>query len=137
MGVREDGVVDGDGVQIRSSRTTLLAVLLLVVCAIPLATAAPWLAALFVIPLAALLWALRAGVDVDPDGLTVRALVGARRVGWDDVVALRAGPRGDLRLVLTSGRELRLPVARARHLPVIAAASAGRLPAFTAEPGVQ
>jgi len=130
--VREDGAVEGDPVRIRSSRAALLPVLLLAVCTIPLATAAAWLAVLFVVPVAALLWVVRAGVDVDPAAVTVCALLGRRRVGWDAVAGLRAGPRGDLRLVLSGGRELRLPVARARHLPVIAAASGGRLPQ---EPG--
>jgi hypothetical protein len=115
-------------VQLRSNRSALLAVLALAVCTVPLATAAPWLAVLFMIPLVALLWVLRAGVDVDPDGVTVRALLGSRRVGWAEVAGLRAGSRGDLRLVLASGTELRLPVARARHLPLIAAASGGRVP---------
>jgi len=120
--------MDVDAVRIRGNRAALLAVLVLTVCTVPLATAAPWLAVLFAIPLVALLWVLRAGVDVDPDGVTVRALVGRRRIGWDQVAGLRAGRRGDLRLVLTTGRELRLPVARARHLPLIAAASGGRIP---------
>jgi len=115
------------GVQIRASRITVLVVLMLAICTVPLATARPWLAVLFAIPLAALLWVLRAGVDVDPDGLTVRAVLGRRRVGWAEVAALRAAPRGDLWLVLSAGRELRLPVARARHLPLIAAASGGRI----------
>jgi Bacterial PH domain len=122
--------MDVDGVRLRSNRVALLAVLALAVCTVPLATAAPWLAVLFAVPLAALLWVLRAGVDVDPGGVTVRAMLGSRRVGWADVAALRAGPRGDLRLVLVGGTELRLPVARARHLPMIAAASGGHLPAF-------
>ena len=120
--------MDVDAVRIRGNRAALLAVLVLTVCTVPLATAGPWLAVLFAIPLVALLWVLRAGVDVDPDGVTVRALVGRRRIGWDQVAGLRAGRRGDLRLVLTTGRELRLPVARARHLPLIAAASGGRIP---------
>jgi hypothetical protein len=117
------------GVRIRGSRTGLLAVLVLALCAVPLATARPWLAVLFAIPLAALLQVLRTGVDVDPGGLTVHRVLGRRRIGWAEVTALRATPRGDLRLVLSSGRELRLPVTRARHLPLIAAGSGGRVPA--------
>jgi Bacterial PH domain len=117
------------GVRIRGSRAGVLAVLVLTLCTLPLATARAWLAVLLVIPLAALLQVLRTGVDVDPDGVTVRAAVGRRRVGWGEVTALRATPRGELRLVLAGGRELRLPVARARHLPLIAAGSGGRVPA--------
>jgi Bacterial PH domain len=122
----------GRTVRIRASRAGLLAVLILALCTVPLATAMPWLAVLFVLPAVALLWVLRTGVDVDPDGVTVRAAVGARRVGWAEVTALRATSRGELRLVLAGGRELRLPVVRARHLPLIAAGSGGRVPAPTA-----
>jgi hypothetical protein len=55
-------------------------------------------------------------------------VLGRRQLDWSDVVGLRAGDRGDLWLVLDGGRRLRLPTARARHLPLIAAASGGRLP---------
>jgi hypothetical protein len=122
----------GRAVRIRASRTGLLAVLILTLCTIPLATALPWLAVLFLVPVAALLFVLRTGVDVDRDGLTVRAVLGTRRIDWGEVTALRATSRGELRLVLAGGRELRLPAARARHLPLIAAGSAGRVPAVTA-----
>jgi len=72
---------------------------------------------------------------VDAGGLTVRALVGARRVRWADVAGLRVGRRGEVALVLTGGAALRLPTVRARHLPLIAAASQGHLPDPTTEPG--
>jgi hypothetical protein len=114
--------------RIRPTRAALLAVLLLAVCVIPLATASWWLLGLFAVPALALAWVQRAGVDIDPAGVTVRALLGRRRIDWSDVAGVRAGNRGDLWLVLTTGRRLRLPTARARHLPLIAAASGGRLP---------
>ena len=114
-------------VRIRPSAATLPVVVVLTLCVIPLATASPWLLVLLAIPVLALAWVLRAGVDVDPGGVTVRALLGSRRIPWSDVVGLQAGPRGDLWLVLAGGRRLRLPTARARHLPLIAAASGGRV----------
>jgi hypothetical protein len=135
--LREDGPVDGETLRIRSSRAALLPVLLLAFCTIPLATASLWLAVLFVIPLGALLWVLRAGVDVDAGGVTVRGLAGRRRVGWDEVNAVRVARRGDLRLVLRGGGELRLPCARVAQLPAIAAVSGGRLPALGQERAAQ
>jgi hypothetical protein len=114
--------------RIRPSPAALPAVLVLTLCVIPLGTAKPWLFGLFVVPLLALAWVLRAGVDVAPAGIAVRAVLGRRQLAWSDVVGLRAGDRGDLWLVLDGGRRLRLPTARARHLPLIAAASGGRLP---------
>jgi len=114
-------------VRIRPSAAALPVVVVLTLCVIPLATASPWLLVLLAVPVLALAWVLRAGVDVDPGGVTVRALLGSRRIPWSDVVGLQAGPRGDLWLVLAGGRRLRLPTARARHLPLIAAASGGRV----------
>lgn len=82
----------------------------------------------YVLPAGALLWVLRAGVDVGPPGVTARALLVARNYPWEIVRGLLVAPRGDLRLVLADGSRVHLPVARARHLPLIAGASNGRLP---------
>jgi hypothetical protein len=119
-------------VRIRTSRVALLAVLLGVSCVTPLAAASPWLLWLYLVPVLAGVWVVRAGVDVDPDGVTVRALARSRRVGWARVAGLAVGRRGQVRLVLTSGGQLRLPAVRARHLPLVAAASGGRLPDLSA-----
>ncbi len=123
--MRED---EAPTVRIRPSRTMLPAVLIFAFCVLPLAGASRWLLVLFVLPVLALAWVLRVGVDVGPAAVTIRALLGRRRIPWSEVAGLRAGDRGDLWLVLSSGRRLRLPTARARHLPVIAAASGGRVP---------
>ena len=125
---------DRDVVQIRMPRTALIAVGGFAICVLPLASARPWLAVLWLLPIAAGAWVLRAGVDVDADGLTVRALLRSRRLRWDEVAGLSAGPRGELSAVLRSGGSLRLPVVRARHLPLLAAASGGRVPDPTPAP---
>ena len=122
-------------VRVRTPRTALLAVLVLAICVLPLASSAPWLAVLWLLPVAMLAWVLRAGVDVDRDGLTVRALLGSRRLPWREVAGLRVGPRGRLSAVLRAGGAVRLPVLRPRHLPLVAAASDGRLPAPDGAPG--
>jgi hypothetical protein len=121
-------------VQIRTTRVALLAVALGALCMSPLALYAPWLLWLFAAPLLAAVRVLRAGVDVDADGVTVRALVGARRVPWSQVAGLRVGGSGEVALVLGSGGALRLPTVRARHLPLIATASQGHLPDPTTDP---
>jgi hypothetical protein len=108
-------------VQIRTPRVTLFPVFALAVCTLPLASAAPWLAVLWLLPIAVGAWVLRAGVDVDTGGLTV----------------LSAGRRGQLSAVLRSGGSVRLPVVRARHLPLLAAASGGRVPDPTAAPAAE
>jgi hypothetical protein len=113
--------------RLRMNRTALLPVGLLAVCVVPLAFAAPWTPVLLLIPLAVALWVLRAGVDIADDGLTLRSLVGERRVPWTELVGIRVAPRGDLWLVTTGGTEVRMPVMRARDLPRLAALSGGRI----------
>ncbi|RBY96800.1 PH domain-containing protein [Blastococcus sp. TF02-8] len=109
------------------NRTALLPVGFLALCAIPLASAAPGLQLLLLVPLALAVWVLRTGVDVADDGLTVHALVGRRHVPWTEVAGIRVAPRGDLWLVTTAGTEVHLPVVRARDLPGLAALSGGRI----------
>ncbi|HEX6754499.1 MAG TPA: PH domain-containing protein [Mycobacteriales bacterium] len=123
---------DGAETRFRTPRTALVAVLAFALCVLPLASAAPALAVLWVLPIAAAAWVLRTGVDVDSGGLTVRAVLGSRRIGWDDVAGLAADARGRLSAVLRTGGAVRLPVVRARHLPLLAAASGGRVPDPTA-----
>ena len=113
--------------RLRMSRTALFPVALLALCTVPLAFAAPWTPVLLLMPLAVALWVLRVGVDIADDGLTVRSLVGERRVPWSELVGIRVAPRGDLWLVTTGGTEVRMPVMRARDLPRLAALSGGRI----------
>jgi Bacterial PH domain len=113
--------------RLRMNRTALLPVGLLALCVVPLAFAAPWTPVLLLIPVAVALWVLRSGVDIADDGLTLRSLVGERRVPWTELVGIRVAPRGDLWLVTTGGTEVRVPVMRARDLPRLAALSGGRI----------
>jgi hypothetical protein len=113
--------------RLRMSRTALLPVAVLTVCAVPLATAGPWGPLVLLVPAAVAAWVLRVGVDVGEDGLTVRSLVGRRRVPWGELAGIRVARRGELWLVTTGGTEVRLPVMRARDLPRLAALSGGRI----------
>ncbi|HEY9474761.1 MAG TPA: PH domain-containing protein, partial [Mycobacteriales bacterium] len=112
-----------DVTRVRMTRSALLVVAFLALCMSPVALARPWLAVVFLLPITLAAWVLRAGVDVDSEGLTVRAVLGVRRVGWDDVAGLALTRRGEVRLALRNGRTVRLPVVRARHLATLAAAS--------------
>ena len=113
--------------RMRMSRTALLPVLVLFVCALPLAASAAWTAVVLLIPLLAAAWVLRVGVDVDDEAVTARSLVGSRRVPWKEMAGIRVGERAALWLVTTGGTEVRLPVLRARDLPRLAALSGGRI----------
>jgi len=115
--------------RLRMSRTAVLPVVILAFCVLPLGAATPWLLLLMVVPLAVGAWVVRAGVDVDERGITVRSLAGERLVPWAELAGIRVGGRSELWLVTTTGREVRLPVLRARDLPQLAELSGGRIPA--------
>jgi Bacterial PH domain len=113
--------------RLRMSRTALLPVAVLVVCAIPLAASGPWGPLVLLIPAAVAAWVLRVGVDVGESGVTAQSLFGRRRVPWSELAGIRVADRGELWLVTTGGTEVRLPVMRARDLPRLAALSGGRI----------
>lgn len=115
--------------RLRMSRTAVLPVVILAFCVLPLGAATPWLLLLMVVPLAVGAWVVRAGVDVDERGITVRSVAGERLVPWAELAGIRVGGRSELWLVTTAGSEVRLPVLRARDLPQLAELSGGRIPA--------
>lgn len=115
-------------IRVRTPRMNLVAVLALAICVIPLASASPWLAVLWALPLLAIAYLRRVGVDVDAEAITVRALLGSRRLPWSEVAGLRIGRRNRLFAVLRSGGAVRLPVLRLRHLSMVSAASGGAVP---------
>jgi Bacterial PH domain len=110
------------------SRTALLPVVLLLICAVPLASASPWLLVVLLLPLLAAAWVLRVGVDIDEAGITARQIAGARTVPWSELAGIRVDERRRLWLVTTAGTEVALPVLRARDLPRLAELSGGRIP---------
>jgi hypothetical protein len=120
--------------RVRIPRINLFAVAVAAVCTVPLAFASPWLAILWLLPIAGLVHVLRTGVDADRTGLTTHTLLGSRRLAWDDIAGLRIR-RSHIGAVLRTGSTVRLPVLRPRHLSLLAAASGGRLPDPTAGAG--
>ncbi|CAN5151085.1 hypothetical protein BH20ACT5_BH20ACT5_08290 [soil metagenome] len=114
-------------IRLRMPRSALLAVGLFMICAIPLASVSPWLLALLGLPALAGIYVWRGGMDLDASGVTVRSAFGTVAVPWDDIAGLAVRGRGVLWLARRDGTALRLPVLRARDLPRLHAASAGRL----------
>jgi hypothetical protein len=106
---------------------TILGAVLLAVCATPVAFGAPGFWLVYLLPVAVVLWVLRVRTTVDEEGLTVRRLVGSRRVRWSEIRSLHLRDKGGVRAVLTDGAELPLPSVRVRDLPQLAAASGGHL----------
>ncbi|GAB2922943.1 hypothetical protein GCM10027047_20230 [Rhodococcus aerolatus] len=116
-------------VVLRISPLALLAVLFTLLAAFPLLLAppGPW-SVLLVVPLLAGVWVLRVRTTVSEAGLAVRSAVGHRHLGWDEVRGIRFRDRGWGRAVLAGDEEVTLPAVRLPDLPVLAAASGGRLP---------
>jgi Bacterial PH domain len=106
---------------------TILGAVLLAVCATPVAFGAPWFWLVYLLPVAVVVWVLRVRTTVDEEALTVRRLIGSRRVPWSQIRSLHLRDKGGVRAVLTDGAELPLPSVRVRDLPQLAAASGGRL----------
>ena len=113
---------------IRLPRLALVGVALLLfgVCfpAISWPAAFGWL---FVIPIAVAVWVVRVRTVVGPDGLSIRRPVTSEFVPWDRVRGIAFPDRRWARVVLTDKSEKSLPLVRFDRLPLLAAASGGRI----------
>lgn len=123
-------------VTFRFPLTGLIGAFALTVGVTPLATTAPGLLVLYLLPLGVVAWLLRTRTVAGADSLVVHRLLRTRRVPWSEVEGLRLEERSWVRAVLGSGEEVALPAVRARDLPVLAAVSGGRIddPTAAAEP---
>ncbi|TDV38640.1 PH domain-containing protein [Actinophytocola oryzae] len=111
----------------RIPATAVLGALLLAVAATPFAWAAPGLYAVYLVPVAVIVWVMRVRTTADRDKLVTRTLFGRHVLPWSDVRALRVSERSWVRAVVEDGKELPLPTVRTRHLPALALISGGRL----------
>jgi hypothetical protein len=94
--------------------------------AVPLATAAWYLAPILLVPLAVALWGWWAGTDADAEQLRVRALIGTRRYRWADVTALV--PTGSrVVAVLAEGGQVTLTGVTPTDLPRLVKASGSEI----------
>ncbi len=105
----------------------VLAALLLALCATPFAVGAPGLFAVYLVPIAIVVWVLRTRTTADTEGLDVRHVFGHRSLPWSSLKGLRLTKRSGVRAVLRDDTEVTLPSVRIRHLSVLALMSGGRL----------
>ncbi|RLK55432.1 PH (Pleckstrin Homology) domain-containing protein [Actinokineospora cianjurensis] len=105
----------------------VLAALLFAICATPFAFAAPGLVAVYVIPIALVVWVLRVRTTADSNGLVVREVVSTHALAWTLLKGLRIDAKGRVAAVRYDETEIGLPHVRARHLPALALISGGRL----------
>jgi hypothetical protein len=111
----------------RYSSAITVAAVIVMISGISLATWAPYLLPVLVVPLAVAVWSWRAGTNADSHGLTVRALLGSRRLPWPSVSGLVTDGRGHVSAQLTSGTAVQLPAVTAADLPRLVAASGQEL----------
>jgi hypothetical protein len=121
----------------RIPSTAVLGALLFAITATPFAWAAPGFAAIYVIPVFAIVWIVRVRTTADADELVARTLFGRRVLPWSDVRALKVSERSWVRAVDEAGKELPLPNVRTRHLPALSLISGGRLDDPTEAPAQQ
>lgn len=121
-------VTDSPTVTLRPPLTGLIAVWGMAVCVTPVAFGVPGLQVLYLGPLAIAAWLLRTRTVTGPETIVAHRMLGARSIAWSDVAGVRVDERSRVWAVLRDGAEVRLPAVRARDLPVLSAASRGRLP---------
>ena len=116
----------------RTSPLALLGAVAIAFCATPIAFALPFGELVYLLPVAMVGWILRVRTTVDDEALTVRKIVGGRRVAWSEISSLRLEPShriwgGRVSAMLSDGAELLLPAVGLPDLPRLAAVSGGRL----------
>jgi hypothetical protein len=116
-GVRKKPVL-----RIRRSAALFVAALIAFIGAVPLAGTSWAFAPILLIPLLAMISAWRAGTDVYPDALRVRALFGSTTVPWSRVTELAPDPRGRVSALLDNGNVIRLTGVTTANLPTVIAA---------------
>ena len=107
--------------RIRRSGALVIAALIAFVGTVPLAGARWALTPLLLIPLLAMIWAWRAGTDVYPDALRVRALFGSTTVPWSRITELAPDQRGRVSALLDNGNVIRLTGVTTENLPAVLA----------------
>jgi hypothetical protein len=95
---------------------------------VPVLTWPPVCAPLLVIPVILSVLIARWRTVADARMVTARTLLGSQTVAWADVEGLRFVKSSWARAQLRNGEELRLPAVTFATLPLLAAATEGRVP---------
>ena len=113
--------------RIRRSGALLVATVIAFVGTVPLAGVRWSLAPILLIPLLAVVWAWRAGTDVYPDALRVRALVGSTVVPWARITELAPDRQGRISALLDNGNVIRLTGVTRDNVSTLIAAGGQRM----------
>jgi hypothetical protein len=88
----------------------------------------PWTTPILLVPLLLSMAIIRWRTVADEETVTARTLLGSTTVRWADIEGLRFEKTGWARAHLRAGGELRLPAVTFATLPLLTAASGGRVP---------
>jgi hypothetical protein len=113
--------------RVRKTGALLVAAVIAFVGALPVAGVSWALSPILLIPAAAFVWAWRAGTDVYPDELRVKALFGSTRVPWARVTELAPDQRGQVAALLDNGNMIKLTGVTRDNLPRVLAAGGQQL----------
>jgi hypothetical protein len=108
--------------RVRKTGALLVAAAIAFVGTLPLAGVRWALSPILLIPVAAFVWAWRAGTDVYTDRLRVKALFGSTTVPWDRVAELAPDQRGQISALLDNGNVIKLTGVTRDNLPLVLAA---------------
>ncbi len=113
--------------RVRKSGALLVAALIALVGTVPLAGTRWELTPILLVPLAIMVWAWRAGTDVYPDRLKVRALFGSTVIPWERVAELAPDDRKRVAALLDNGNVIRLTGVTTANLPAVLKAAGQQL----------
>jgi hypothetical protein len=108
--------------RVRKTGALLVAAVIAFVGAVPLAGARWELSPVLLIPVAVFAWAWRAGTDVYPDELRVKALFGSTPVPWSRITELAPDPKGQVSALLDNDKVIKLTGVTQGNLPRVLAA---------------
>lgn len=121
------GVRNKPVLRVRRSGALVIAALIALVGTVPFAGTRWELTPILIIPLVILVWAWRAGTDVYPDRLKVRALFGSTTVPWARVAQLAPDRGGRMSALLDNGNVIRLTGVTKDNVDAVVAAGGHRV----------
>jgi hypothetical protein len=113
-------------VKFRHNAAIVIAGLVALLGAVPVATVRWYLSPILLVPLGVMIWGWRAGTDANRDGLSIRLMFGATRVPWERISGFVPVQRRVV-AVLDGGKSVTLPAVGPADLPRLVAASGQEL----------
>lgn len=83
---------------------------------------------LFVLPVLQIVWMMRLKTIITETGLTAVSTFSRRDVAWEQISGLQFRKWGAVRAVLVDKSQVKLPAITFRDMPLLSAASRGRIP---------